>query len=1397
MAAYRRARELDPTVRGIGANLGDALSRLERWEDAVSEYQRSIGEAPDQASTHVNLGSALARLNRWKEAVSAYRQAQAREPSMSGLSGWLAAALMNVGSWSDALVHCEAAVRENPGAASTHAQLGHVLFQLRRWEAAAAAYQQALDIDPDLVGLRRPAAISRAKSRLPEATPELANLRDVVIDLEITSVCDAVCTFCPRSAMPDKKRYMSLQAVEKLAHEVAKNPGQIVVLCGIGESTLHPELDKIVRMLAEADATVELTTHGGGRLDATRFEALVALGLSGVNFSINASSADTHRRIMGLRNFDETVANVRAVLGARNRSHPEVNVHVSFVVCDQNQHEVRDFVDFWRPLGPSRIWLHPVNNRAGLLSPGVKSVDLRELARRYAGDDKVVVDVFGDLEQETQLCKIAKTMIFISADAQMRLCAMDYKRVTSNGSLLDATLGDMHRDKLERYQRGEMDNLCRDCDFCPPAIRSSGMAANPIGNSSGSHSTTTDAIASESDGQLAEGEAPSSSPPDEQAPELAEWRVQQGLGDTALQAGRWEAAVTAFRRTIGRQPRAVSSHVSLGHSLCRLGRWEEAVAAYRRARELDPEVPGACANLGDALLRLGRCEEAVGAYGDALRECPGAPAVLANVSHALIQLNRNAEAVEAYRRALAAMPGDPQLLRDLAAAEAAARTNRHAIDEEAGVTPAHVQPGRVSHAPAQSEGSIVAPELPEEASSHLELGRALAQSGRWTAAVDAYQRARKLAPHAPYVTAELAHALLNSGRLEEAVSAYRDAVCEQPHLVASHVNLGHALAQLKRLDEAEAAYRSAIELEPDVAAWYTNLGDLLGSGGRWAEAAAAYRHAVERDPEAAPLHLRLARVLDYSDRSADAVGAYERVLELVPGQEDARRGLAAALSKVGRLEDAAANYQRAIQEKKERAGWDDSKAGTGPIPEQLARGLSRLHHDLGDVLLKMHCLEDAAGAHRRADELTPAWSRSTHAVADPVARWVEGAWNAGSRDEARGPRLMFVLDNDYGELTTVMLLLFAQELAARSTLLLSERVYLNNRDVLPGRTHAFTSLEEIMQAVDRERPDVVFLCSAHLISLHGILTLDEQEQLLAFLRDEHCRVVTTDPFLGLLSDLGGSTTISIDIPANASPELQRAKHEQDARLKEHLSRTNRMFRDIPHLYPTYPSPIGALAPPSPRVLSFFNKSLRCPDATDATLSLGAPARSAEHKPRWLFILASRDYEAQLMFLGKERFVRLVIDKLHETNRAGRHAVFVAPYDLVQALVAEMPPTEAVTLLTFCPFKRFVTLLVDAELAFYWNIVSHSMLLRLMNRQPVFMFDKGHLVRNVVQLHDRVVDWYYQGHAPMTLDPEEPLDLEQLTERVRRSSSKWGLVSRAFVRAPTPTAMIDELVAGDD
>jgi MoaA/NifB/PqqE/SkfB family radical SAM enzyme/GT2 family glycosyltransferase len=290
---------------------------------------------------------------------------------------------------------------------------------------------------------------------------------DRAIDLEITSYCNAVCPFCPREVLEGKNAHMSMTVVRRIAeHLRAENGGRRVVLCGIGEPTLHPQLEDIVRELADVSSELCITTNGT-RMNGALFERLVRCGLTEVNFSLNAATAATHRRVMNLRNFDGVIANVNEIVDLYRDRHPRVTVNVSFVLCDLNQHEAVSFADHWRTRNVTNVWIHPLNNRAGLLSPAVKPADPSFLEKRYADDPKVVVALFPHGTVHEKICRIARDIDFISVDGSMRLCAMDYKRATFFGHADTLSLQEMHLAKMLSYIRGDTELTCQGCDFCP------------------------------------------------------------------------------------------------------------------------------------------------------------------------------------------------------------------------------------------------------------------------------------------------------------------------------------------------------------------------------------------------------------------------------------------------------------------------------------------------------------------------------------------------------------------------------------------------------------------------------------------------------------------------------------------------------------------------------------------------------------------------------------------------------------------------------------------------------------------------------------------------------------------------------------------------------------------
>jgi MoaA/NifB/PqqE/SkfB family radical SAM enzyme len=298
---------------------------------------------------------------------------------------------------------------------------------------------------------------------------QVGNREGVVVDLEVTSLCNAVCTFCPREHLDRSRRFIELDKVHALAGGLRHEATPTVVLCGIGEPTLHPELHEIIGVLSAAGVNVCLTTNGWS-LSVARVDQMVARGLRELNVSLNAASADVHASLMQLRNFDEIVSACREIAAARDR-WPSLKLHVSFVLTEANEHEVETFVDTWDRAGISRIWLHPLTNRSGLIAPSCRRAHTVDLAERFAGRPRVLVDLFPNGEGPANLCRVARGVDFISVEGDMLLCAQDYKARHRFGNLDHSSIGELHQNKVLEHLRGATAATCSSCSFCPSGFR--------------------------------------------------------------------------------------------------------------------------------------------------------------------------------------------------------------------------------------------------------------------------------------------------------------------------------------------------------------------------------------------------------------------------------------------------------------------------------------------------------------------------------------------------------------------------------------------------------------------------------------------------------------------------------------------------------------------------------------------------------------------------------------------------------------------------------------------------------------------------------------------------------------------------------------------------------------
>ena len=153
IASYRAVLEIDPQYALTHAGMGDALFRLERYEQALESLARAAALQPDASiagSLRRLMGRAEQELGRHEAAAEHYMRAVELDPADAEAIDRLAALRFGQQRYAAALDLYLALVDIDPDGAQTHANMGATLYHLGRAEEAIRSFEYALSLDPAL-----------------------------------------------------------------------------------------------------------------------------------------------------------------------------------------------------------------------------------------------------------------------------------------------------------------------------------------------------------------------------------------------------------------------------------------------------------------------------------------------------------------------------------------------------------------------------------------------------------------------------------------------------------------------------------------------------------------------------------------------------------------------------------------------------------------------------------------------------------------------------------------------------------------------------------------------------------------------------------------------------------------------------------------------------------------------------------------------------------------------------------------------------------------------------------------------------------------------------------------------------------------------------------------------
>ncbi len=175
--------------------------------------------------------------------------------------------------------------------------------------------------------------------------------------IEVTNHCNSLCTSCPLT-------YQHFKAFEPRRHLSWADFRQIVdqypllervVLHGIGEPLLNPELPRFVRHLKERGAQV-LFNSNGLLLDEVRGDALAAAGLDELRISLDAVTPELYAHLRGVDRLPQVLKNVGGFV-RRHGGREKPRVSLWWIAMQANLPQLPDLVRLAARIGVAEVYM--------------------------------------------------------------------------------------------------------------------------------------------------------------------------------------------------------------------------------------------------------------------------------------------------------------------------------------------------------------------------------------------------------------------------------------------------------------------------------------------------------------------------------------------------------------------------------------------------------------------------------------------------------------------------------------------------------------------------------------------------------------------------------------------------------------------------------------------------------------------------------------------------------------------------------------------------------------------------------------------------------------------------------------------------------------------------------
>lgn len=286
------------------------------------------------------------------------------------------------------------------------------------------------------------------------------NLDGILLQLEVTNVCNHKCIFCPNAESTRKKKMMDLGLAERVIKECADFLGEDKRICFHmnGEPLLYKGLPGLVKYSKALGYEYAFITTNGSTANENLLIELFEAGLDSIKFSINAGTKETYARVHGADDFEKAITALKFAWKYRNETKRNFKIYVSCVGTKENYQELVEFDSLIKPYCDEVVFYYPCTYA------GQKIDKTQELSCDLS---KLPIKTFEI--KHTVPCAVLWNSINVTCEGYLSLCCSeaDNRLIIediNHKSVKEAWLGERMAAIRKGHQKGEIKTMpCYSC----------------------------------------------------------------------------------------------------------------------------------------------------------------------------------------------------------------------------------------------------------------------------------------------------------------------------------------------------------------------------------------------------------------------------------------------------------------------------------------------------------------------------------------------------------------------------------------------------------------------------------------------------------------------------------------------------------------------------------------------------------------------------------------------------------------------------------------------------------------------------------------------------------------------------------------------------------------------